>query len=394
MRITFVNHSRRKIGGAEIYLDCVIPALAHAGHEIAFLHEGDLSTTRDPISLPSGAPCWNVLELGRAKVLESLRAWRPDICFTHGLQSPDLESEIVRSGPCAFYVHDYYGTCISGEKTWSNGTPRPCDRRFGPACLLHYFPHRCGGLNPFTMWELYQRQSRRLELMRQYSAVIANSRHIKQEMERHGVASEALPCPVNSASSEPTNGFQNSGELRLIFAGRMTALKGGQFLVAALPEVSRRLRRPLHVLFAGEGQERGRWESAAQRIQSSELTINFPGWLANGALHEELRRSLLLVYPSVWPEPFGLSGLEAGCYGVPTVAFPVGGIPEWLHDGVNGHLASLPASPASLADAIIRCLEDNQHYESLRIGARKQASEYKVSEHVAKLTRIFERCTA
>jgi hypothetical protein len=56
MRIAFVNHSRRKVGGAEIYLDAVIPAFAHAGHEVAFLYEDDTASDRELVSVPDGAP--------------------------------------------------------------------------------------------------------------------------------------------------------------------------------------------------------------------------------------------------------------------------------------------------------------------------------------------------
>ena len=47
----------------------------------------------------------------------------------------------------------------------------------------------------------------------------------------------------------------------------------------------------------------------------------------------------LLVVPSVWPEPFGSVGPAAAQHGIPAAAFAVGGIPQWLHEGVNGHLA-------------------------------------------------------
>ena len=52
-----------------------------------------------------------------------------------------------------------------------------------------------------------------------------------------------------------------------------------------------------------------------------------------------MKASRLLVVPSVWPEPFGSVGMAAARCGVPAAAFAVGGIPQWLHDGVNGHLA-------------------------------------------------------
>jgi glycosyltransferase involved in cell wall biosynthesis len=394
MRIAFVNHSRRKVGGAEVYLDSVIPAFADAGHQIACLYEFDLPADRECINLPSSAPSWNVSSVGREQAVAQLRSWRPDICFTHGLHDPELESRIMGIAPSALFLHNYYGTCISGDKTWSTGTPQPCERRFGPECLLHYFPHGCGGRNPLTMWSRYQLQSRRLELMRHYTVLIANSEHMRREMARHELASEALHCPITSwrADSPATPAFEET--LQLIFAGRMTALKGGQFLLGALAEVSERLGRALHVLFAGDGPERGKWEKTASAIRSAQISIEFTGWLEKSALHERMKCAHLLVYPSVWPEPFGLSGLEAGCYGVPTVAFEVGGIPEWLLNGANGHLADMPANSGSLAKAILRCLVDKKHYCELRTGAFAEAGKYKVSDHVARLTKIFRRCTA
>src|SRR2546423_8225430 len=37
--------------------------------------------------------------------------------------------------PAVFFAHAYYGTCISGAKTFKRPTVTPCDRRFGPKCL-------------------------------------------------------------------------------------------------------------------------------------------------------------------------------------------------------------------------------------------------------------------
>ena len=46
----------------------------------------------------------------------------------------------------------------------------------------------------------------------------------------------------------------------------------------------------------------------------------------------------IAVVPSLWPEPFGLVGLDAAALGRPAVAFDVGGIGEWLEEGRNGRL--------------------------------------------------------
>ncbi len=108
-----------------------------------------------------------------------------------------------------------------------------------------------------------------------------------------------------------------------------------------------------------------------------------------------MRESDLLVVPSTWPEPFGLAGPEAGLRGLPAVAFAVGGIPEWLRDGVNGRLAPAdPPSATGLARAIVDCLRDPAELERLRRGAREAAAGFSVDAHVAALLGLFSRIAA
>jgi glycosyltransferase involved in cell wall biosynthesis len=80
---------------------------------------------------------------------------------------------------------------------------------------------------------------------------------------------------------------------------------------------------------------------------------------------------------------------------VPAAAFAVGGIPEWLADGVNGRLA--PAGPpraAGLATAIAACLRDPAEHARLRAGARAAAARLGFAEHATRLERIFREIIA
>src|SRR6266446_4306215 len=139
MRILIVNWSIRKIAGTEDYLNNVVPELHLRGHELAFAHEVDLPIDRERIALPDGTPFWDVSKLGMQQVLEAMEAWKPDLIYAHGLLDPRFESGFVKIAPSVYFAHNYYGTCISGLKTFQFPTVRPCGRRFGPACLLHYF---------------------------------------------------------------------------------------------------------------------------------------------------------------------------------------------------------------------------------------------------------------
>jgi glycosyltransferase involved in cell wall biosynthesis len=96
----------------------------------------------------------------------------------------------------------------------------------------------------------------------------------------------------------------------------------------------------------------------------------------------------VLAMPSVWPEPFGLSGIEAGGVGLPAVAYRVGGIPEWLESG--GELAEgAPGSVRGLADALGRALKDPDHWHALREGAWRSAQRFSAEAHLDALESVL-----
>ncbi len=191
MRIAVINWTRRRVGGVETYLNNIIPELARAGHELAFWSESDEPGERDRIYLPPGSPAWCVAELGAERALRELRDWQPSVTYTHNLSDPKIEAETVALAPSVFFAHDYYGTCISGAKTFKFPVVKPCDRSFGWQCLLHYFPHRCGGWSPITMVKLYRLQSRRQTNLHKYDAIVTHSNHMLAELIKHGLSPQS-----------------------------------------------------------------------------------------------------------------------------------------------------------------------------------------------------------
>jgi glycosyltransferase involved in cell wall biosynthesis len=396
MRIIVTNRYREIVGGVESYLHTVVPGLAAAGHEIAFFSEHDSSCRL--ISLPEDAPVWCG---GGAHALDAARAWRPDVIYAHGLDDVSLEAKLVDLAPVIFFAHDYYGACVSGSKTFSFPATQLCNRSFGSACLLRYYPRRCGGLNPLTMWRLYVRSSRRLDVLRHCKLILTASEHMRAEYVGLGFRDEELATvrspivKLADAASENARPFQEiaSSPLVILFSGRMMPLKGGQMLLDALPLLTDMVKRDVRVILAGEGPARPAWERQASSVmrRDPKIKIEFPGWLTGRAYESIICQTHVVAIPSLWPEPFGRVGLEAGLYGVPTAAFGVGGVPEWLRDGFNGHLA--PADPPTvygLAAAIIRVISDRDHYRRLREGARVAALEYTLENHVSELDRIFQ----
>ncbi len=428
MRIALVNWSRRRAGGVETYLSSIIiPELQRLKHNLLFWSEVDAPQNRERIPIPEGVPALCASDIGEDESLAALRDWHPDLLYVHKVTEPRVEARLLDIAPAILFAHDYYGTCISGLKTFKRPTTMPCTRAFGWECLLHYYPNRCGGLNPLTMLKDYSRQSKRLEMLSKYRAILTGSEHMRAEFIRNGINPDkvfnvSLPVVWSGEiagenghgelengngvgsytdSRDDFAGTQNndtgngeSKRWRLLFLGRMSNLKGGETFLEALPTVRASIAKPLRVTFAGDGPQRTEWErkAAKLRAQDSDLEIRFIGWVNDDKLDTVLLDSDLLVMPSLWPEPFGLVGPEAGLRGVPAVAFAVGGIADWLHDGVNGLLASGdPPTSSSLAEAIVRCLRDPAKLAQMRQEARKVAETFSMQRHLSALAKVFEK---
>jgi glycosyltransferase involved in cell wall biosynthesis len=310
---------------------------------------------------------------------------------------------MVETAPAVLFAHGYYGTCISGSKMFSAPRPRPCVRRFGWRCFIQYYPHRCGGLNPLRMWNDFQKQSVRFGLLHRYAAIVTASTHMRAEFVNHGLPPQrvhVLRLPLAPERLLRSSGNQTvqvmpaeNRELRLLFVGRMTRLKGGPIMLEALALAAASLERPLKVTFVGDGPDRAQWEQKSRRVQATNtnLDIQFSGWLDSASLDQLMLDSDLLVLPSTWPEPFGLVGPEAGLRGLPAAAFAVGGIPEWLSDGINGRLApGDPPTAAGLARAIVECVRDPAELARLRNGAQESSCRFNLDAHVDALLTIFE----
>ncbi|HMJ67160.1 MAG TPA: glycosyltransferase family 4 protein, partial [Candidatus Binatia bacterium] len=99
----------------------------------------------------------------------------------------------------------------------------------------------------------------------------------------------------------------------------------------------------------------------------------------------------LAVMSSVWPEPFGASGLEAMRYGLPVVAFDAGAIKEWLIDGANGFVVPWMET-AKFAARIDELLSDKALARRLGENARTAVNDqYEFSKYIDNLENVFSR---
>jgi glycosyltransferase involved in cell wall biosynthesis len=390
MRILVATSNRSVVGGIETYLRELLPVLQGRGHDLALLFNHSVETGQGTVDNACAAPVWGADDIRPAELRRRIADWGPDVIYSQGLTDPDLEQILFESAPTVLFAHGYYGTCVSGTKRHTWPSTQCCERKRGVTCLWHYLPRGCGGQNPITMLRHYWLQARRGAFLKHFRAVLVASRHMEQEYLRHGVSAERLhlcplfppgevPDPQAPPRREPTG--------RVLLVGRLTDLKGGTFLVKAIHKAATELGSDFMLVVAGDGPERARLEILCRRLG---VKAEFHGWVDADKRRALMRGADVLAVPSVWPEPFGLVGLEAACVGLPAVGFAVGGIPDWLRPGESGELApGERPGVADLAAALIRALADPDRLNHLRHGAWRMAFCFSREKHVLGLEAIF-----
>lgn len=390
MRVLVVNYHARPVGGVETYLRAVLPLLASRVRDVALLtREGG---DPGPVGVPADGVPW-LADAGDTPgaVADTAATWRPDVVYTHGLGPPEFEAELATRFPTALFMHNYGGLCASGTKCHTFPGPRPCGRALGPACLALWLPRGCGGRNPATVVRMYRQERRRRRSFHACRAVVVASRHMAAELVHNGIPPGCVhhvPLFPPGAAPDTAPPAPRSFSGRVLFVGRITALKGWSHLVDALPRAAADLGRPLTLVVAGDGPDRAACEAECRRRG---LAAEFLGWVDPARRDAEMRTADLLAVPSVWPEPFGLVGVEAGCVGLPAAGFAVGGIPDWLEPGVSGE--SAPGDypdPRELSAAIVRALADPNHWQRLRVGAWETAKRFSPDAHMDRLIPILE----
>jgi glycosyltransferase involved in cell wall biosynthesis len=395
-RILLANYSSRRVAGTETYLEDLMTELSARKAPVALLAEGDEPAGRSPIFCPD--------EAAILRSLPEAEAWGPDVVMINGRLRGDWEIALTQRYPSVYFIHNYHGTCISGLKRFWRPNPTPCSRQFGPACLALYLPRSCGGSNPLTMIRLYGQERAHQERLRTYRMFITHSDQMKEEYVRHGFPEDrihVIPFACVSEDSLDDVGTAvgdvarwSQGPLRLLFAGRMEQSKGGQELIQAAARLAVKLKKQVHLTMAGQGGQKASWEKLARRLETGtpNLSTEFPGWLDGTAMKAAYRSHHLFVMPSLWPEPFGKGGMEAACGGCPSVGFRMGGVPQWLKEGVSGHLAEWRSNPVEeLSEALRRALQDPAHYVRLRRGARLQAENFTARAHADSLLPLLTK---
>lgn len=127
--------------------------------------------------------------------------------------------------------------------------------------------------------------------------------------------------------------FQPKAGAYLAFLGRISPEKR----VDRAIEIARRAGMPLKIAAKIDKADREYYDSTIKPLMN-DPNVEFIGEISEHEKSEFLGNAYAYLFPIDWPEPFGLTMIEAMACGTPTIAFNCGSVKEVMQEGLTGFI--------------------------------------------------------
>ncbi len=179
---------------------------------------------------------------------------------------------------------------------------------------------------------------------------------------------------------------RNSDQFEIVYVGRLEQVKNVATLIKALSKIE---IPNLHLTIVGDGREKENLEQLCDELNQKNR-ITFTGFYANPS--EYLCSADLFVLPS-FSEGFGIAAVEAMMLKIPVLCSNVGGIPEFISDGVNGWLFNPNNENELIAKLeMILNLNKNNLHEIAQIGYKSVIEKFTIEKYIHNLETFYDEC--
>lgn len=324
------------VGGIEVLLDQLLPALRDRGHEITLLtsaHVSDqaevserhgITSHRTQLAVALARKDPGLLSRERQRIKRLLAELRPDLIHAHDV-GPNLWAVVKAGSTAPIITTMHIGVLSTGA---------------GSVASLR-------------------------ELLRSSSWVTGVSATTVAEV-------LAVEPSLSSRTSVIDNGIEvppltggRSVPGRILCLGRLVPQKGFDLVLRALALVEG--HRDAHVVFAGDGSERAMLMGLTADLGLIDR-VSFLGPVSHSDVAGLLAEAQIVALPSRW-EGQPIAALEAGAAGRALISTAVDGLASVVVDGVTGVI--VPSDdPDALAVALTRLLADPTLCDALGVNAR------------------------
>ena len=410
MRVLFLSnfYPPASRGGYEEWCQEVAEGLHDRGHDILVL------TSRNGRSKsPHPEPTWIhrdlYLEMEFASLRNSLHFFtsrkdnekqnctrlqrlvenfKPDFILIWGMwnlpRSLPAEAEKLMPDRVVYYMGDYWPYLPS---QWQNYWQAPPRNWFttGPKQLL----------KPIANHQLAKEIRPTLKLER----VIFPTAFLRDEFARKGIVpreSSIIYGAIDTSFYQNNNGpseVKTKEKLTLLYVGRLSEEKGVQTAIQALGIlVEQKKFNQLRLIIVGTGEpEYKAYLNELIRQNKIESMVGFWGAQPKETIPDLYHNADIVLFTSIWPEPFGRVPVEAMASGTALIGSSVGGAAEVMQDNQNALLFT-PGDPGSLAEKISQLVKAPALRQKLIETGRQTALEkFDIQRMIAEIESILEK---
>jgi glycosyltransferase involved in cell wall biosynthesis len=319
-----------------------------------------------------------------------LRAERPDVVhFQHLIHTSIGLVRVAQEHGCATVVHchDFWAICPRVQLIRPDG--KRCAEGMGAGCYLCVKERHMGWIGALKragavagpiltelaglvgrgeFRDVAERTSRVAGAYAACDLQISPSRFLRETLlasgafdpnrllfSDNGMRTDPVPAPPKSP---------RGGAVRFGFVGSLVWYKGGETLLRAFARLGSDPRAELHVHGAFDPELDEHHAELARIAAESGARATFHGRFDNARLAAVYAGVDVLIVPSLWFENSPIAIHEAWMTRTPVVASGIGGMAEYVRDGVDGLLFA-PGDDAELARVLRRFVDEPDLLDAL-----------------------------
>ena len=296
---------------------------------------------------------------------------------------------LATAAAVAAHTRTPFGLCWGMMGSWGGWAALKFKERFPQ--VPYVLSEQSGDSEAFIRRRTWFWARRYRQIFRRADAVSAISRYLADRAKRYGAREvTVVPNGVDGAHfSRAVPNVEREAWLRrlqlsgsesvVVTVSRLVAKNAVDDLITAVAQLNQRGEK-VTLVVAGTGEM-----EATLRRQAETLGIAPQVRFAGQVSHDQLPSLLSVAHVFCRPsrtEGFGNVFVEAMAAGLPVVATPVGGIPDFMEHERNGLLVA-PDDPAMLSTALSRAINERFLRERLINSGRETARRYDW-DHVAR----------
>jgi len=201
------------------------------------------------------------------------------------------------------------------------------------------------------------------------SALTLNSQYMLSLLDQRKLPGQIgiIPMGVDTELFTPGDN-KPSDSNEILYIGRLITQKGIDILINAFIKTQSEIP-DARLKIIGYGPEEASIRDIIE-VNNVSDKVEFIKSVPHGKLVEHYQNARVLVLPSVIPEGFGMTPVEAGACGVPTLTFGLGGTAEIIIDGETGIISEKDTD--NLAQQMIRIMNDDNLADQMGNAARNR----------------------